>query len=269
MRRCAKKEMSLAEIHFTLKRLKADQENRQSQMEKSEAEGKNLGSVILDLETKVKESKEKVLENQNKSLEVTREWDKVSEALKQKMGGVEAEERQLHEWERKARAALEELRKIEQQLLLLDVKEKDSEKQLARLQEDIRNSGTKQKELEEHELFLQEQKQSLTVGLKGVEEHIRSLEDKVKGHEKEMSAKEQIIEEKRLKLKAEEELKYQLGIQKAQVESLLSSAEAELQMRYGLVACEVNIPLEAGAERKCQKLRVEIAAYRAGEHDGY
>ncbi len=255
-------EFAAAEINFGLKRLKADQESKRAQLEKSESEAKNLSLAVQEFEVKIKAAKEKLLEIQVKALSTSGEYEKIQELLREKGKNQELQEKRLQELERKYREADEKLRKQQLALQVIEIKEQDSDKQTKLLEEEIKNGGQKQKIIEEQNRVFTEQRLLLQEGLGASEGGFKELQEKVRSAEQEIVLKERIIEEKRIQLKSFEEQGYQLGIQKAQIESLLGSLATELYERYQLKAEEVNFPLDSPldkAERKWQRLRSEVA----------
>ena len=245
-----------------MKRLKGDHESRLSQMEKSEGEGKNLDQLLLEFEQKIASVKQKLEEVQEKSKSASAEYEKTQESVRLQAGNQEKLEKQLAELDRGFREAAENLRKAGSALQMLEMKEQDAEKQSRVLEEDIKTVSGKQKLIEEQNRQYTEQRQALLEQLKDAEESNALLQEQLKGSELEIAAKERLIEEKRLELKSLDEKGYQLGIQKAQVELLLGTLATELYQRYQLEAKETTILLDMPldkAERRCQKLRGEIA----------
>lgn len=257
-----KKEMAAAEFTFSLKRLKADHESKLSQMARSEGEGKNLDQLLLEFEQKIAGVKQKLEEMQGRSKSASTDYEKTQESVRQQASAQEKLEKQVVELERGFSEAADNLRKAGDSLRLLEMKEQEAEKQAKLLQEDIKAVSGKQKWIEEQNGQYAEQRQALLEQLKSAEEGNDRLQDQLKGSEQEIAAKERLIEEKRLELKSLESQGYQLGIQRAQVESLLGTLATELYERYQLEAKETSIQLDLPldkAERKCQKLRSELA----------
>lgn len=253
-----KLEMTLMEHNFGLQRLKVDLENAKrdciqidKDFEAFEAARLKLVAVLQSLHEKHADAKEKAKEALAKTEGLNSEFEN-------KNGALKIEQRSLQEKEASLHKLMDENRKVQHLMHVVEVKDVESRQQEKRLEEEIQQSRQLQEEMAlkgtQFEQMLAATDQLLAEVTKAYQEQEKEAASLKMAIEK-IEAK---VQEELSKLKKLEDEAHHTGMQKAQLDSTRQALEHEMKERFDLTAAEIKalgIVLEKSLEQTEKQIR--------------
>jgi chromosome segregation protein len=225
-------EMKLVEANFSLQRFNSDLSKLKIEQTKLEEELRAIDEVTEKLHVLIQQLKQKHAEAVAKAEEMKNQEATLSRDLVERMAILQSQQNGLKDIEPRYQKMLEEQRKINHHLHVLEVKELESQQQEKHLQHEIKSMQNQQNEIQNGNSDFQQ-------SLEEVEKLLADVLESTSEFEKEVANRRQIIEgieckinENRHMLKQLEQDFHQYGIQLAQMEASRQSFEAELNERH-------------------------------------
>ncbi|MBS4167979.1 AAA family ATPase [Parachlamydia sp. AcF125] len=259
-----KDEMKLMESNFSLQRLLGDLEKTKSERAQVEADLRHLKQaheelIVLTegLETKLKIARTQVQSNQGTIAALSEQVEKESQQLKQEQNEFQSTEAQF-------RQVVDESRKVNHALHVLEVKNKEGHEQQARLEEELEISQEQQAQFEQKGAEYGVLIKTVEANLEKVVEACSELEQKVATKKMRLEQMESQMAQLNQQLKEQEKAFYQLETQAAQTQAQRENIREELLERYHLTVEEARSQVTQKensleqAEKTLRGLRQEI-----------
>jgi chromosome segregation protein len=257
-------EMKLVEANFTLQRFRTDLSKFQAEQLKLEEELRSIDGVSEKLKQVIHDLKQKHAEAAAKAEEMREQESALTRELVERMAYLQSQQSGLREIEPRYQRMLEDQRKINHHLNVLEVKEMESQQQEKHLQDEIKSMQLQQNQIQGDNSEFQQT-------LEEVEKNLADVLANTSEFEKEVTHRRHIIDEIERKisvnrhvLKQVEQDYHQFGILSAQLESSRLSLENELNERFHQTIQELKekgLVLESTiekAERDIRGLRRKI-----------
>ncbi len=225
-------EMKLVEANFSLQRFHTDLTRLQAEQAKQEEEIKAIDSVTEKLHTLIHDLKQRHAEAVAKAEEMKQLESELTEELVERMAFLQTQQDGLKDIEPRYQRMLEEQRKINHHMHVLEVKEMESQQQEKHLQDEIKSMQNQQNEIQGDNSDFQETLEEVEKMLADVLASTAEFEKEVSNRRHVIESIEQKIHDSRHLLKQIEQDFHQYGIQIAQMESSRQSLEIELNERY-------------------------------------
>lgn len=257
-------EMKLVEANFTLQRFRTDLSKFQGEQLKLEEELRSIDSVTEKLQHVIHELKQKHAEAVAKAEEMKEQESALTRDLMERMAFLQTQQSGLQEIEPRYQRMLEEQRKINHHLHVLEVKEMESQQQEKHLQDEIKSMQLQQNQIQGDNSEFQETLEEVEKNLADVLANTSEFEKEVAHRRQIIEGIEQKISANRQVLKQVEQDFHQYGILAAQLESSRQALETELNERHHRTIQELKeqgLVLESTiekAERDIRALRRKI-----------
>lgn len=256
-----RKEMQQVEASFALQRMNADKEKHKKELESVNTESEVLVQAIEKhqnlLETLRQSHVEAVAEREEKAVQSTA----IEAEVQEKQGKLQEEKKLLQEAESSCSGAAELVRRSEQAIQLIEVRESESIRQERRLAEELQ-------QIQEFQLQLKAKAQECHESIECIEKQLeevsiacRTVEESIQKHKSNLLEIEQQMAASIQQGKKQESEQHQVALLIAQLEAAYQGLEVELQERYHLTSAKGKelIPISVQSidamERKLREMR--------------
>lgn len=254
-------EMSLVESNFTLQRFLADFELFEKEKNQLHSELQILAEGIETLKAGIAELHQQHRLAKEKALLVQREAEELAEMLVHKESIFQQEKQILHDKQKSCQEMAEKLLHIEHELRVMEVQEKEGEEQILRLKEEIESSRDLHSQFKSKSFEYEKILADVEERLAEIVSACSGLEDEVNQRRLDIEKIEEKIAKENEQIKKFEADEHKFGIQEAQVVSVLTALETELQERYSMSVDEARL-LGIVLERPFEQVEKEVRALR-------